>query len=87
MHSINGHTIKDRLVEILVTAEQLHVDAERLQTEAADLFSALKDIDQEPGAPDISTALDAAAWLDHAAANVQDEFCVLIAHVHEAVAA
>ena len=86
MTTTNEHTIKDRLAEILETAQQLHVDAEWLQIEAAELFSALKSIHQEPGAPDISSAIDAAAWLDHAATNVQDEFSVLIDHVHEAVA-
>lgn len=77
--------VKERLAQALETAQQLNVNAEWLQIEAADLFFELKDVAQAPAAPDIAAALDAVAWVDSAAANIFDELSTLIAHLFDVV--
>jgi hypothetical protein len=76
---------KDRLAHALETAQQLHVNAEWLQVEAADLFTELKNIHRRPAAPNMSAAIDAVAWVDSAAANIQDELSTLVSCLEDAL--
>jgi hypothetical protein len=70
--------VKERLAQILETVLQLQGNSEWFQAEAADLFSELRGVAQEPTAPDIAAALDAVAWVDSAASNIEGEFFTLV---------
>ena len=78
----------ERLREILDTVQRLYVDAQWLGIDADELHSDLKEIvPAAHGNSALAAALDAAAWLDSAAANVEAEFSTLIDHLYAAIEA
>jgi hypothetical protein len=76
--------VADRLAEILETAQQLHTDAEWLETNAEKLRAELEEIVGGPGNTALAAALDCAEWVNSAAANVRDELSTLIDHLYDA---
>jgi hypothetical protein len=80
---------KDRLAQVIDTAQQLQIDAWRLKVEIFALKSDLEEIIEDPAvSPDSKAALDAACdavtWLDTAAGNVDGELEVLVCHLQDA---
>jgi hypothetical protein len=79
--------VRERLAQILDTAERLYVAAQWLQIDTDELLSDLQDIAKDPATPrkEIDVALDAASWLHHAAENMEGEFDTLIICLGDAI--
>jgi hypothetical protein len=83
-----GSTTEQRkacLAQILEAAQQLHTDAEWLETNVDGLLTDLKEIvgDRTYGTA-LAAAIDCVEWVNSAASNVKDELSTLINHLYDA---